>query len=352
MRKWQFDQDTIKDAIESGKRYLIDNSLSDEYKLEIIDDIYRFKKFLDGDFELTHKIKKLSKVELKDNILKTMKKHYKLFNKNLINWLVGLEQSQIFCSGEEVPAFSLSIDDAANYTLQNYKQNSPIFYNYAYELLKNKKIHLIHETPLYSTSYCFFSSILQIPFIVVGSNDEASSLNHEIQHGIEYFLGIVNNPFYNEFGPIYFESMFNDNLYNQYGGPALAGTLNRIYDTNKFLEIAKCYFYAMNIFAVHNFEINEDLFFETFQCITNLSDDKLIDFLNNEIVEDEITEILCYLFSFLKAIEIRRLEHNHNFEARYKFNQLLYGQRFRFKTPKDGFQIYKDFVDEIKTKTR
>ena len=352
MKKWQFNQSTINDAIEAGNRFLLDKSLGKKQRREITTDIRRFQAFLNGDFELTKTTKELQGTQLKNNILKSMKKHSKLFKHDLISWLIGLEQSDIFFKSDELQPFKIDINEAANYTLDNYKYNAPLFYSYAYELLKNKKINLIHETPLDSSSYCFYSDILQLPFIVIGTDDEASALNHEIQHAIEYLLGITTNPYYSEFGPIYFETLFNDHLYNQFGSAALSSNLNRIYDAKKQLEIIKCYLYCLCIFSYKDFNVDDDLFFETFQEITGLENKDLIKFLNEEIIEQELNETLSYLFSFLKAIEIRNLEQKNDIEAKRKFNQILYSKRFSFKKPQNGFKIYKDFVDEIKEKAR
>lgn len=352
MKKWQFDESTIKDAINAGNRFLLDKSISKKQRREIITDINRFQAFLNGDFELTKRKKELQGVHLKNNILKSMKKHSKLFKHDLISWLIGLEQSGIFFRSDELPPFKIDINDAANYTLDNYRYNAPLFHNYAYELLKNKKINLIHETQLNFSSYCFYSDILQLPFIVIGTDDEASALNHEIQHAIEYLLGISTNHYYSEFGPIYFETLFNDHLYNQYGNISLSANLNRIYDTKKQLEIIKCYLYCMCIFSYNNFDVDDNFFFETFQEITGLQGKELTDFLNEEILEQELNETLSYLFSFLKAIEIRSLELKNDMEAKRKFNQILYSRRFSFKKPQNGFQVYKDFVEEIKEKAR
>ena len=75
MKKWQFDESTIKDAINAGNRFLLDKSISKKQRREIITDINRFQAFLNGDFELTKRKKELQGVHLKNNILKSMKKH-------------------------------------------------------------------------------------------------------------------------------------------------------------------------------------------------------------------------------------------------------------------------------------
>lgn len=352
MKKWQFDESTIKDAINAGNRFLLDKSISKKQRREITSDIKRFQRFLNGDFELVEQKKYLKMPQLKYNILRSMRKHSKFLNQESISWLIGLEQSNIFDVDDEIPAYSIPIEESINHTLENYKRKAPVFYNYAYELLKNKKINLIHETPLNGSSYCFYSDILQLPFIVINSSTEASTLNHEIQHAIEYLLGITTSSFYSEFGPIYFETLLNEQLYNYYGKDILSSSLNRIYDANRFLEIVKCYLYALSVFSYYDFIVDDDLFYTTFYDITNLQGEELIKFLNDEIVESEISDTLSYLFSFLKAIEISSLEKKDNLEASYKFNLVLYNKKFKFDKPKDGFQVYKDFVTEVKEKAR
>ena len=352
MKKWQFDESTIKSAIDAGNRFLLDDSLSRKHRLEITSDIRRFQRFLNGDYELLERKRYLKHPQLKNNILRAMRKHSKIFDKNFISWLIGLAQSNIFARDEEVPIFSIPIEEAANHTIENYKRNSPIFYQYAYELLRNKKINLIQETPLEGSPYCFYSDILRLPFIVINSSTEASTLNHEMQHAIEYLLGITTSPFYSEFGPIYFETLLTDQLFSHYGKDVLSSILNRICDTQRFLDFVKCYLYPLSVFSHFNFDVDDELFYSTFHDITNLQGEELIRFLNEEMVASEITDTLGYLFSYLKVIEIRSLAKRDNLEVGDEFNRILYDKTFKFEKPKNGFQVYKDFVDEIQEKAR
>ena len=59
MKKWQFNQSTINDAIEAGNRFLLDKSLSKKQRREITTDIRRFQAYLNVDLELTKTTKEL-----------------------------------------------------------------------------------------------------------------------------------------------------------------------------------------------------------------------------------------------------------------------------------------------------
>lgn len=352
MGKWQFNKDFLQETIDTGKRFLLDESLSRKERLEITSDIRRFQRFIDDDFEIIKRKRRLSFENAKKNILKSMKKYYKVFGKDLRNWFIELAQSQIFSYDQDTPIMILSTDEMVIETLANYQTNAPIFYSCAKEILFNKKLNLIQEAIIDSSSYCFYSDILRLPFIVIDQLDEAYVLNHEIEHGIEYFMGTPTHHLYSEFGPLYFESLFNDRLYPKHGRQAVGGALNRIKDTNEFLTVLSVYLYAMSVFAHHNFEVDDELFKQTFMDVTNLDEDILLDFLNDEIVEIEITETLGYLFSFLKAVEVRDYKLRNNTEGNYMFNDILFSKKFKFKPPVDGFDPYIRFVEEAKQKVK
>ena len=352
MGKWQFNKVLLQDAIDAGQRFLLDKNLSRKERHEITSDITRFKKFIDDDFEIIKKKRRLSFKCTKNNILRTMKKYYQLFDKDLRNWFIELYQSHVFSYEQDSPFMILSIDEMVIETLSNYRKNAPIFYKCAKEILFNSQISLVQEAIIDSSSYCFYSDILHLPFIVIDQLDEAYVLNHEIQHGIEYLMGIPTHYLYSEFGPIYFETLFNDLLYKKKGHQALSGSINRIKETNDFLAILSVYLYAMSVFAHHNFEIDDELFKQTFMDVTNLEEYKLLDFLNDELVESEINETLGYLFSFLKAIEIRDYKLRKNEDGTFMFNNILFSKKFKFKPPVDGFDPYIRYVEDIKQKVK
>ena len=352
MGKWKFNQDLLQDAIKTGQRFLLDKNLSKKERLEITSDIKRFQRFLDGDFELIKRKRRLNFEGAKKNILRTMKKHHRMFGKDLKNWFIALAQSNIFKCDQEVPIMILSTDEMVIETLANYRENAPIFYKWAKEILFSPKINLVQEAIIDSSSYCFYSDIFHLPFIVIDQLDEAYVLNHEIEHGIEYLMGTPTHQLYSEFGPLYFEALFNDHLYTKHGRQSLSGPLNRIKETQNFLSILSIYLYTMSVFAHHNFEVSDELFKETFLDVTNLDENVLLEFLNDEMVESEITETLGYLLSFLKAIEIRDYNLRKDETGNYMFNDILFSKKFKFNPPLDGFDPYIRFVEEVKQKVK
>lgn len=352
MNKWQFNKQILENSIKCGQKFLLDENLSQRDRIAITSDIKRFQRFLDGDFKSYRRKRNLNFQNTKKNILSNMKKYHKLFNKDLRSWFIQLAQSKIFECLEEIPTFTLPIDEAAYETLINYKESAPIFYKCAKELLSKRKPFLIQEATTSSTSFCFYSDILNLPFIVINQNDEANSLNHELEHGIEYIMNIPTHELYSEFGPIYFEILFNDRLYQKYGKKTLSSTVNRIQETNDFLNILLVYLYAMSIFEHYNFNIDDESFIEIFKDATGLDSENLLAFLNDEIVNIEISETLNYLLSFLKVIEVRDYTIRKDNEGIAMFNNILFNKNFVFNTPQDNFEPYIRFIEETKQKIK
>ena len=219
LRKWKFNEQLLQETICIGKYYLEHNDLTSQEKAEIKSDISRFKRFINGDFETTSTYRHLSLPMIKKSVLASMKKYRRLFNREFREWLINLQQANIFRYGQYIPRFKLSIDTMADETLTLYGNQAPHFFLQA-EALLSEKISLIHYTKTDSSSFCFYSNLLDLPMIIINSKDDASVLTHEIQHGIEYLKDIPTHIFYHELGPIYFELIFSDQTFKSYGKKA------------------------------------------------------------------------------------------------------------------------------------
>lgn len=350
LRKWKFNEQLLQETICIGKYYLEHNDLTSQEKAEIKSDISRFKRFINGDFETTSTYRHLSLPMIKKSVLASMKKYRRLFNREFREWLINLQQSNIFRYGQYIPRFKLSIDTMADETLTLYGNQAPHFFLQA-EALLSEKISLIHYTKTDSSSFCFYSSLLDLPMIIINSKDDASVLTHEIQHGIEYLKDIPTHIFYHELGPIYFELIFSDQTFKSYGKKALATPLERIQDTEDFLKILKVYVYCLSVFEKFDFDIDDELFLNTFSDISGIYGEELLELLTEEFTNPEISESLGYLFSFLKAIEIRDMLKQNDLNGILIFNQLLFSKKFKF-VPPPTLEPYKRFVKEMKQKVK
>ena len=352
MSKWNFNQELLEIAIEKGQSFLLSSGLSKQDKRDIKSDIKRFQLFLAGDFDDIERKRYQNMPYLKNNILSGMKKMEKVLSPELRTWLINLCMAKLFEVDNEIPIFNMDFDEISRETLKNYKKYAPVLYNFAHFMLKRKNPGLIQSAALNTSSYCFYSDILRLPFMVIDPLDDASSLNHEMEHGIEYLINANQHPFYGEFGPIYFEMLFCDGLYNKYGQSSLAMHLTRMDDATNQLNILTVYLCAMRIFAKHNYEVSDQLFLETFANLKNINNEKLLIFLNDEIVNVNIVETINYLLSFLRSIEVRELTMKDNNMAGVIFNDTLFKNRFKFHIPDDNYKLYERYVSEIKQKMR
>ena len=351
MSKWHFNKSLIEEAINTGQSFLLSPNLSKQDRLEITSDIKRFKLFLDGNFDNYIRRRRQNMPYLKNNIISGMKNLEKILSPRLRRWLIDLAQDQIFTIDSETPIFTMSLDEAAKTTLKNYKMNASAMYNFAKTILEPKQ-GIIQEAVLNTSSYCFYSDILQLPFIVVDPLDDAGCLNHELEHGIEYLMGTRPHFFYSEFGPIFFELLFCDESYKKYGKSSLAMHITRIKETEDYLNVLAVYFCAMKIFSLRNYDVSEQFFLETFEYFSNVENDNLIDFLNDEFVNSQIIESITYVLSFLKAIQVRELANNGGNQSGASFNDIVFSKKFKFKIPDSNYQLYEKYIEEIKQKMR
>ena len=81
-------------------------------------------------------------------------------------------------------------------------------------------------------------------------------------------------------------------------------------DTEETLVRLVRYFDVMLTFKQHNFEVPTDLFLREFSDVCDLdTEEGLKDFLREEIAPADIVDDMTYMYSYLKAIELRE-KHN------------------------------------------
>lgn len=158
--------------------------------------------------------------------------------------------------------------------------------------------------------------------------------------------------FYGELGSIYYEMLFNDELYKSRGYLTGPDVLSRIDEVGYLLETLYTYFKVMLLFASKNFDVSLKEFSQAFIEIDGVIPDLLEEYLREEIASDEILDNMNYLFSFLKAIELREkriITNSSQFNILDHYLKLKY---FYFRIPSDGFSVYDRYMEEMYQKVR
>lgn len=357
-KNWTFDNLFLIDTIATGKEKLKSNKLSRRKRQSIRIDIETFERYIANNYELqpspSYKLtipKDINK--LKDYILIRMKKQYEIIGPDLIKWIIKLSEENIFkessyliCTKEQ-----LSIDEKAELTIKNYEKNSNMFLEYAKKIILDESIKQIQEVKDCG-SYCHHDSITGQSYIIVDSTEEACIFNHEVQHAIEVLLKYRTNMLYHELGPIYHEMLFNEELYWIKGELDNAEFEFRIDEANYLLEELSEYFKILLILEKNNFDTTTDDFLKLFTKIKKLNPILVEEYLKKEIAANEMVENMNYLFSFLKAIELREKKLNSNDNQSEIINSYIKRKSFYFPIPKDNFKPYERYVKEMHQKVR
>jgi len=176
--------------------------------------------------------------------------------------------------------------------------------------------------------------------------------NHEVQHAIEILHKYLANPLYSELGPILYEMLFNEELYKSRGYLQSGDCSFRIEEAMYLLEIVCSYFQVLLSFKEKNFDVSTDEFLKTFEEIEEIEPTLLVDYLKEEIANDNIVSDMSYLFSFLKAIELREEKIKSYSKQPELLEYYIKRKTFDFQIPQDGFDIYKRYVEEMNQKVR
>lgn len=354
--KWSFDQQFIKDVIDKGYVLLEDPKLTKSKKKNIRIDINKFQNFLRGEFEITpstqnlpHNIEQLKRV-----ILKKMQDQYKTLGPELILWTMDLCYQEIFKQQGRKTKTKLSIDDQAELTLENYRTNAKDFSQTAEQILSPSIIRQVQEVPdLEDTSYCYFDEITELPFLIVNPKQAPWALNHETEHAVEELKKLEAHRYFHELGPILLELLFNDTLYKNQGFLRKGDYADRIEDSEETLRKLYRYFDVMLMFSQTNFQVPTDVFLEEFGNLCYASDEEgVIDFIREEVDPSEMVDEMAYLYSYLRAIELREQIQDGKQDTVQLLEQHLLSKKFTFKPTEETFATYKRFTKEMKEKTR
>ena len=353
---WNFDQQFIKDVIAKGYVLLEDPKISKSKKKNIRIDIKKFQAFLRGDFEISERTQTLPRnIEtLKKEMLKKMQEQYKTLGEELILWTMDLCYLEIFKSKKNAKKTNLSIESQAELTLENYAQNAPTFKKIASSIISPTIIRQIQEVPnLMDSSYCYWDEITELPFIIINPKQAPWALNHETEHAIEEINKLVAHRYYHELGPILFELLFNDVLYKNQGFLNKGDYADRIEDSEETLKRLYKYFDIMLTFAQYDFQVPTHIFLEEFSNICYATTENgIAAFIREEVDPSEIVDDLAYLYSYLKAIELREQIKDTKQDCAHTLIPHLNAKKFVFKPQQKNFDLYRRFNEEMSSKTK
>lgn len=352
--KWTFDKTFLVESVKQGKEKLNSGNLSRRKKKILKSDIETFERYINDNYEPeTERNLSFPKNidKLKDYILTRMIKQYKMLGEEIIRWTISLSEQGIFESGKGLgwEMTELSLDEQAELTLKNYEKNSSRFLMPAKSIILDNSIRQIQSVDCYP-SYCHHDSITAQSYLIINSLDEPCIFNHEVQHGIEVMLKYLTNPLYYELGPFFYEMLFNEELYKSRGCLKPKDFDFRIEEIEYLLDIVCSYFQVMLVFKEKNFNISTDEFLKTFIEIKNIKPILLEDYLKEEIANDDIVSDMCYLFSFLKSIELREKKISSYNKQSELLEQYLKRKTFDFRMPQDGFKVYGRYLEEMNQK--
>jgi len=355
MKKWQFDKQFLERNINEGIILLNDNELDKLERIIIKNDLKTLKQYLTGDFESYNtSIKNFKSLEkLKKYVLIKAQNIYITLGKELIDWIIDLNNENPFYDIQDTKKTKISISKQVELTLKNYENNSKYLLNYAKQILSSQptsQIQIIKDLEV--GSYCHYSDIAKIPLILIDTTESPNTLNHETQHAIEYFLPYKTHEFFNELGAIYFELLFLDLLFNEQGFLYNGDYGERLQEVSYEINTLAEYFELIKIFAKYNFNIETKHFINLFEKYMFVEENKLIGFLNEEIASESIEYNILYLLSSLKAIELRNKNSILKTDSINILKPHIKYPKFNFNIPDNYLKIYELYIEEMKQKTK
>lgn len=356
MNNWNFDIDYLNQVVKKGNELLKDEKLSHKKRKIIDKDIQVFKQFIKGDFSLPDEevphYDGLSYTKLKNLFLKDAKEHYEFLGKHLIDYIIKVYYEHIFKIENTYYERPLPFDKQVYLTLKNYNTVSSKLYEYAKKIVFNNsfsQIQLVDDSDY--SSFCHYSEIVKNPFIIVDSEENNNIFNHELQHAIEDVLDLKIPTVYLELGSIELELLFNDTLFKEKNYLCSDDYGDRMEETDNILEELHLYLTLLKRLAKYDFKINNDGFIKVCSKSMRIYEEQVNEWLYDTLTNCNYDLYICYLMSYLKAIEIRENQYKYQGDVLHLLNQ-YYKPKPVLQIPEDGIEIYKRYVKEMNEKTK
>ena len=356
MNKWNFDLDYLNYVVKKGNIMLQDKKLTNKTKKLITDDIKMFEGFINNCYDLPSEEGKYddsySFSKLKRIFLKEAFNHYNFLGDDLIDFIINLSEEQIFNDDWCFYSNILPFDKQVELTLETYSSVSSKLYNLAKKIILDESVSQIQVVnDLDASSYCHYSDIVKLPFLIVDPDETNNLFNHEIQHAIEDVLKLKVPSVFLELGSITLELLFNDTLFLKQNYLCIDDYNDRIEELSFHLKELHDYFKLLKKLKIYNFDVNNKEFINLLvsNVCVNVEDIKY--YLIEKLNDCDYDLYMCYAFSCLKAIELREKINNSKCDILELLNS-YYVKHFDFRIPKDKYKVYERYVDEMKQKTK
>ena len=355
---YQFDRNFMLKSINDIQRLLNDTNKSLRIKRNLKAMMKVLRNLIEKNYNYYDEvsIKAPSDLEkIKRIVLNRMRIAYKTLGPDLICWLLDLIVLGIFDLDYELEEQKtiLNIDTQADLTIENYNMKSRRYFEIAKEIILNRKgaqIELIDDIKI--ESYCVYNDFVKQSFIVLNPTDAPWILNHEIQHAVENICEYQTHNMYDELGAHYFEMLFLDTLYDNQGYLLTGDYIEKMKDAKDLLEYLYGYLNCIMVFCTYNFEVPLDIFINgIMDCYDVDLKTAYDDILINELFANNSIKDMNYLFSYLKAIELRERTFLTKKSSDDILEPYINSRRFKFYPPKD-IGIYKRYITEMQQKTR
>lgn len=356
MDNWYFNEKFIKNTIDKGMVLLKNPIIPLNQRRSIKNDIYIFKEFLSSNFDKVQQSSSntlFNSVEqLKRVVLKTMEKQYKILGREMISFLITLNETfeidvyNVLQSGPD-----LTIEEQAQETLEMYKQYSERLYIEARKIIFNKtpQIHVNYDLDF--NSWGFYSCILKEYLLIIDPSESSSVLTRELQKAIEYSMGFNPNYLSDELGSIYFEMLFNDQMFSKYRVFSKE-YYDRLCAFKLHLQQISPYLELVLLFSDSKFKIETESFLECFKDLTPIKYEDTIKYINKEIISSKMESSIKYCVSFLKAIEFRKKTHQNKEIGVGEFINCLSAKKEKYSVPESGIVLCKNFSEEVYQKSK
>ena len=362
MNRFEFDRKFLEDTVSMLKAKLGDESLSIIDKCNVDNDLYFFQNMLKGNFVNTCDEEDFDEDVFDDDLdddytiddcvemfISKCRELYDILGIRAINLIIKLYEKNIFYYPKFQEKVVLPIEEQAEYTIKNYERNSRKLLVPASSILFPKDHpHIQCVDSFDESSFCYYSEVLREPFIIVDPENGESILNHEVEHACESIIGIGKKIDFQEVGSIFHELLFCDLLREKVGDKYSTAIPDRIVESTCFIRRLYPLFLIIKELQKRHFEVSSDELFELCSKYDLLDEETTFyEYVVDNVMRGGIDTMVNYLFSHLKAIELREKAIR---TGRDSLDLLVeeMSRPLTYRSSDDKILIYKRFLDENK----
>lgn len=353
-KNWQFDKHLLKMKIEEYKNMTKRRDLSDIEMCMLEENIFYFSEFLrtmtDSNSSNNELEKSNEHVNLKKAFLNRAKFDFYHINKNIMDDIIWLDEHRVIVGKDErIYSQQQKPTNIINNSLEIYREYAPNFLSKVEFLINhpNSLINFCKDEKI--GSQCYFDDVEELPYIHIEEYDSYPfTFIHEIQHGVEILERFNTHNFYKELGPILFELFYIDKmvLKKEKNSPFLYNY--RIGQVDELISYLADYFKVLKYLNSCHFSVS----------YTNLTEILLKNNLINDDLQDiqfilgyETRELLRYVFSFLRGIDLREKIYCDKKSGMEMFEKNLVNRTLYYiSSPYKLLSCYESFLKETSVK--